>query len=116
MRDHKPISLESHLATLPLFFGIAADDLERIARSSKLVSAPKGTVLFRSGDPCSGFHLLVYGQVKLAFTSTQGTEKIVEIVQQGQTFGNVGRRDVGGISFGSQGHHGGDDFCLTGLG
>lgn len=89
MRDHKPISLESHLANLPLFSGIATADLERIARGSKLVSASKGDVLFRAGDACSGFHLLVYGQVKLAFTSTQGTEKIVEIVRQGQTFGEA---------------------------
>lgn len=89
MRDHKPISLESHLANLPLFSGIATADLERIARGSKLVSASKGDVLFRAGDACSGFHLLVYGQVKLAFTSTQGKEKIVEIVRQGQTFGEA---------------------------
>lgn len=89
MRDHKPISLESHLANLPLFSGIATADLERIARGSKLVSASKGDVLFRAGDACSEFHLLVYGQVKLAFTSTQGTEKIVEIVRQGQTFGEA---------------------------
>lgn len=87
MRDHKPISLESHLANLPLFTGIATADLERIAQASKLISAPKGNVLMRVGDACLGFHLLVFGQVKLAFTSNQGTEKIVEIVRQGQTFG-----------------------------
>lgn len=89
MRDHTPISLESHLANFPLFSAIGAGGIERIARSSKLVDARKGDVLFRAGDACSGFHLLVYGQVKLAFTSTQGAEKIVEIVQQGQTFGEA---------------------------
>jgi CRP-like cAMP-binding protein len=34
-------------------------------------------------------HLIVYGQVKLAFTSPQGGEKVVDIVGQGQTFGEA---------------------------
>jgi CRP-like cAMP-binding protein len=32
---------------------------------------------------------LVYGQVKLAFTSPQGSEKVVEILTQGQSFGEA---------------------------
>ena len=89
MRDHKSISLESHLAHLPLFAGMSASDIEHIASCSKLIHAEKGDVLFRAGDACTGFHLLVFGQVKLAFTSSQGNEKIVEIIQQGQSFGEA---------------------------
>ncbi len=89
MRDHKLISLESHLAHMPLFAGMAACDIEHIASCSKLIHAQKGDVLFRAGDACTGFHLLVFGQVKLAFTSSQGNEKIVEIIQQGQSFGEA---------------------------
>ena len=89
MRDHKSISLESHLAHLPLFAGMAASDIELIARCSELIHAQKGDVLFRAGVACTGFHLLVFGQVKLAFTSSQGNEKIVEIIQQGQSFGEA---------------------------
>src|SRR5574343_470054 len=89
MRDHKSISLESHLAHLPLFTSMAVSDIERIASCSKLIHAKKGDVLFHAGDTCTGFHLLVFGQVKLAFTSSQGTEKIVEIVQQGHSFGEA---------------------------
>jgi CRP-like cAMP-binding protein len=33
--------------------------------------------------------LLVYGQIKLAFTSSQGSEKVVEIISQGQSFGEA---------------------------
>ncbi len=51
--------------------------------------ASKGDILFHKGDPCTGFHLLVYGQIKLAFTSQQGNEKVVEILQQGQSFGEA---------------------------
>lgn len=89
MRDHKSISLESHLAHLPLFSGMAVSDIERIASSSRLIHAKKGDILFHAGDTCTGFHLVVFGQVKLAFTSSTGTEKIVEIVQQGHSFGEA---------------------------
>ena len=43
----------------------------------------------RCGDPCTGLHVVVYGQVKLAFTSPQGVEKVVEIVRPGQSFGEA---------------------------
>lgn len=32
---------------------------------------------------------MVYGQVKLAFTSSQGSEKVVDLIGQGQTFGEA---------------------------
>lgn len=89
MRDHKPISLESHLANLPLFSGMGSEVIKEIARSAQLIYASKGDVLFHAGDKCTGFHLLVFGQVKLAFTSSQGAEKIVEVVQPGHSFGEA---------------------------
>jgi len=45
--------------------------------------------LCRTGDPCNGFHVVVYGQVKLGFTSPQGIEKVVEIIRPGQSFGEA---------------------------
>jgi hypothetical protein len=46
-------------------------------------------VVFQRGDPCVGFHALVYGQVKLGFVSPQGAEKVVEIIHPGQSFGEA---------------------------
>ena len=40
-------------------------------------------------NSCNGFHLLVYGQVKLAIGSSQGAEKVIEIPGQGQVFGEA---------------------------
>jgi CRP-like cAMP-binding protein len=37
----------------------------------------------------SGFHAIVYGQVKLAFVSAGGDEKVVEILGPGQSFGEA---------------------------
>lgn len=83
------LKIHSFLEHLPLFSDIPSADLERIAEGSSLVHADKGQVLFRNGDPCVGFHVVVYGQVKLGFTSAQGAEKVVEIIGPKQSFGEA---------------------------
>jgi CRP-like cAMP-binding protein len=89
MRDFQPVQIESLLSRIPLFEGLAADELARMATGTHEVRLVKGDTLFRPGDACTGFHVLVYGQVKLALSSPQGTEKVVEIIQAGQSFGEA---------------------------
>ena len=68
------INIEALLANVPLFNGLEADDIARIARGTREVNAARGDILFHKGDQASGFYLIVYGQIKLAFTSAQGKE------------------------------------------
>ena len=89
MPNAQPINIEALLTHIPLFNGLAPGELARIARGTREIHAAKGDILFHKGDPCNGFHLLVYGQIKLAFTSSQGSEKVVEIISQGQSFGEA---------------------------
>ncbi len=89
MPNSQPINIEALLANIPLFNGLAPEEIARIARGTREINASKGEILFHKGDPCNGFHLLVYGQIKLAFTSSQGTEKVVEILTQGHSFGEA---------------------------
>lgn len=89
MRDFKPISVESHLGNLPLFSDMDTAAIQRIARNAQLISIDKGGILFHAGDACTGFYLLIHGQIKLAFSSAQRTEKVMEIVEQGQSVGEV---------------------------
>ena len=89
MPTNHPINIEALLSHVPLFNGLAPDEITRIAHATREIQIIKGETLFHRGDPCTGFHLLVYGQVKLSFTSAQGNEKIVEIVSQGQSFGEA---------------------------
>ncbi|MDH5535781.1 MAG: Crp/Fnr family transcriptional regulator [Betaproteobacteria bacterium] len=84
-----PIKTQSFLANLPLFRELAAVELDRIAAGAREIHAARGEVLFRKGDACEGFHLVIYGQVKLAFTSPAGSEKVVEIMGPGQSFGEA---------------------------
>jgi len=83
------ITVEALLAHVPLFNGLEPPEIARIARGTREINAARGDILFNKGDVSTGFHLIVYGQVKLAFTSAQGGEKVVDIIGQGQTFGEA---------------------------
>ena len=89
MQGSQGINIEALLAHVPLFNGLEAPEIARIARGTREINAARGDVLFHKGDVSNGFHLIVYGQVKLAFTSSQGGEKVVDILSQGQTFGEA---------------------------
>ena len=81
------IETRQYLATLPLFHGLQPEVVDRIAPSVDEVKAAKGQIVFRRGDPCNGFHAVVYGQVKLAVEARRGVEKVIEQVRAGQSFG-----------------------------
>lgn len=83
------IKLQSFLANLPLFRELDRDEIERLAAGTREIHAARGEILFHKGDACAGFHVVVYGQIKLAFSSPQGAEKVVDIVGQGQSFGEA---------------------------
>jgi CRP/FNR family transcriptional regulator, dissimilatory nitrate respiration regulator len=84
-----PIKTQAFLANLPLFKEMEAAELDRVAAGAREIHAARGEVLFRKGDACEGFYLIVYGQMKLAFTSPSGAEKVVEIMGPGQSFGEA---------------------------
>lgn len=82
-----PIPASDFLASLPMFQPLDAAALTRLARGTTAIDAPKGTVLMRRGDLCTGFHVVVYGQVKLALHALRGNEKVVGLPGRGETFG-----------------------------
>ncbi|MEF8721875.1 MAG: Crp/Fnr family transcriptional regulator [Candidatus Accumulibacter phosphatis] len=89
---HSPqpgINIEALLAHVPLFNELEKAEIARLARGTREIKATRGDILFHKGDTPTGFYLIVYGQVKLAFTSPQGGEKVVDILPQGQTFGEA---------------------------
>lgn len=84
-----PIRIQEFLKNVPLFRELTDEELDRIAAGTAQVRAPAGTILFRRGEPCAGFHVVVYGQVKLAFGAADGSEKVVEILGPGSSFGEA---------------------------
>jgi len=83
------IKVQQFLARLSLFDQMTPEELDRIAVGTTERQVARGTVLFQRGDACSGFYLVVYGQVKLAFVSPGGAEKVVEIISAGHSFGEA---------------------------
>jgi CRP-like cAMP-binding protein len=83
------IKTQAFLANLPLFKELGQGELDRIAAGTTELHVPRGEILFNKGDPCNGFHLVVYGQVKLSFVALQGSEKVVEIVGPTFSFGEA---------------------------
>jgi CRP-like cAMP-binding protein len=91
-KDAKPvsaISADAFIAHLPLFKELSPQQLAQIAEHTRQLRATRGETLFRRGDPAAGLYVVVVGQVKLSFVSSSGIEKVVEIVGQGQSFGEA---------------------------
>lgn len=53
------------LQRVPLFAGVAGDDLVALARGSIVVSLRKGDVIFREGDPGGSLYSILAGEVAL---------------------------------------------------
>jgi CRP-like cAMP-binding protein len=83
------IQTKTFLANLPLFRELSPDELECMSQSTRQVRVERGQILFHRGDPASGFYVVVYGQIKLAFVAPSGSEKVVDIVSPGQSFGEA---------------------------
>ena len=83
------IPVERFLANLPLFRQLDRTELIRLASGVTEITAPRGTVLFRRGDSCEGFHVIVYGRVKLALHAPDGGEKVIDLLGPGQSFGEA---------------------------
>ncbi len=65
------------------------EGIQRITLGSRLVRMARGETVFHNGDISDGFYIVVHGQIKLAFTSHQGMEKVVQLFEPGSSFGEA---------------------------
>lgn len=77
------------LSRLPLFQELSPTQLAKLEPACRERRLSKGSMLFQKGDPAKGFFVVVFGQIKLAFPSAQGNEKVVQIVGPRQSFGEA---------------------------
>ena len=83
------IDIPGLLSRMPLFGALSPEDLAHMAAATREKRLQKGERLFQRGESPKGFFLIVWGQIKLAFTSAQGNEKVVEILGPLQSFGEA---------------------------
>jgi CRP-like cAMP-binding protein len=85
----RSVKIQNFLSNLLLFKELGTEEINRIATGTREVRIDSGATLFTKGDPCSGFYMIVYGQIKLAIPAANGSEKVVEIMRDGQSFGEA---------------------------
>lgn len=69
-----------------LFAVLEDAQLGRVLSAVQEISLEEGDHLFHSGDQARHFYLLRTGQIQLYRLSPGGEEKVIEIIQPGQTF------------------------------
>lgn len=84
-----PQPIDKIVSTLPLFRELDDHHLQAIVASTRKIQIAKGEMLFQKGDMANGFHFVIKGQIKLAFPSLHGNEKVVAIFGPSQTFGEA---------------------------
>jgi CRP-like cAMP-binding protein len=85
----RAIRPEQFLAHLPLFQGLSAAELARLAAGVSRRSLRAGDTLFRQGDRCTGLHAVVHGRVALTAHTARGGERVTEIIGAGRSFGEA---------------------------
>ncbi|MBP6110510.1 MAG: Crp/Fnr family transcriptional regulator [Rhodocyclaceae bacterium] len=84
-----PSDIPGTLGRLPLFQELASEQITAVAAGVREKRLGRGEMLFQKGDPARGFFVILNGQIKLAFPSAQGNEKVVEILGPRQSFGEA---------------------------
>jgi CRP-like cAMP-binding protein len=84
-----PVKIPAILANIPLFCEMTPEEIELIAQGTRAVQLARSDVLFQRGDPSTGFYVVVHGQIKLAMSSPQGIEKVLELFGPAQSFGEA---------------------------
>ena len=83
------LDIPALLSRMPLFSALTPAQMVPITAATREKRLLKGEMLFQKGDTPKGFFVIVFGQVKLAFPSSQGNEKVVEIIGPRQSFGEA---------------------------
>lgn len=81
--------IQNLLSRVALFDQLDASELARVAAGTSEQHVRRGEAIFHSGEPCNGFHIMVYGQVKLVVVSPAGAEKVVRLLGPGESFGEA---------------------------
>ncbi len=83
------LGIAQKLYKLYMFSELQPNQIELLANGTRVVTVAKGETLFNRGDRAHGFYLLLEGQIKLGIISPQGDEKVIGLIQPGESFGEA---------------------------
>ena len=90
--------LEKHqaiLRSIPLFAGLSAEQLARIAALGEVRSYPARAVVVNQGEPARALFAIVRGRLKVAASGPDGRDTVLGIMAEGEVFGEVALLDGG---------------------
>ena len=95
-------TLKNFLSNIPAFEDFSEEDLEVVLQAAVKRHLPKGTFLFREGDPGEAMYLLVEGRTRSFTSDNQGKEFVFLIGEPGDVFGEVSMIDDSPRSWSTQ--------------
>lgn len=84
--DVEQFDIPRYLSVLPMFSDLSHLERDRIAQGCHIRRLTRGDMVFRIGESCEAFHVVVVGQVKLYVASPSGQEKVIELIGPGHSF------------------------------
>ncbi|HSO46280.1 MAG TPA: Crp/Fnr family transcriptional regulator, partial [Rhodoferax sp.] len=82
----EPFDPQRYLSVMPLFSDLSDAERARLASGCQLERLTRGNMVFRTGDVCDAFFVVILGQVKLYLSAPNVQEKVIEIVGPGRSF------------------------------
>lgn len=78
-----------------LFAGTSAEDRDILLSITKAREAGRGELLFEEGQKADGFYVVVSGKIKVFKLSPDGRERILHVIQPGNSFADAAIFDDG---------------------
>src|SRR6478735_2399528 len=77
----------SLVADLPMFVGIASEQIDQLLEEAQSLRYPKGTPVFQQDAPAHSFFLLLHGHLRVFKLTPDGQQVVVRFVAPGEVFG-----------------------------
>ena len=74
------------LRRVPLFSTLGPAELSQLLDSAASVHLRPGEEIFAEGEPAQAFYIVMEGSMRLFKLSPEGNEKVIELIQTGETF------------------------------
>jgi len=81
------------LSQVPLFAPLPTDALDELSARLRRRAYARGEAVFREGDPGTSLYIVNAGRVKLALSSSEGREIIIDLLGPGDVFGELALLD-----------------------
>jgi CRP-like cAMP-binding protein len=78
---------KSLIASLPVFAGVAPDDLDDVLREAQSIRYAKGSNVFQQDEEAHSFFILLHGHLRVVKVTPDGQQVVVRYVSPGEIFG-----------------------------